>query len=141
MQTETETIIMLVGNCGSGKTMLGRSLAGRLGAQFVDDPKGIEDVTRFLNQHRTIVIADPWLCLVDVRQRATAQLKEFCPEAQLLWYFFENNPEQCRKNIERRLDKYCGARPVDYKYFADHYEFPAELLRYFPLIPVWKGVL
>ena len=85
---------------GSGKTHLAYSIPN---AFVIDDIQSIESIREAIsNNHHHIAITDPNLCESVTRKAAETILSEFSEEID--WIFFENNPEQCRKNVELRND-------------------------------------
>lgn len=96
--------IMVVGLPGSGKTHFAKSLMND-DSFFIDDPKDFQkDVLDRINltNSKRIIIADPWLCLETVRDKAIQLILTNYPNAEISWIFFENNYAACVANIIRR---------------------------------------
>lgn len=89
----TKQATLLIGLPGSGKTYLGKNLTGF----FIDDPKEKPELN-----HDKLVIADPNLCMENVRKKAISYLQESGYEVSFI--YFENDPKQCLKNVENRND-------------------------------------
>jgi hypothetical protein len=88
---------VLVGLPGCGKSYYGRALLKSLNKSiFLDDIKDFSEVILSRCFYDNIIIADPWLCDDKIRKLAVEKL----PGAY--WLFWENDPEQCWKNIQGR---------------------------------------
>lgn len=98
------SINLIVGLPGSGKT----HLAWDIGGYVVDDIKDMSDLPDTI-EHDTWTITDPNFCNAKTIEIAKSQLKH---HAKGLGYsnvvfnihYFENNPDQCRKNVRYRND-------------------------------------
>lgn len=112
-------ITFLVGLPGSGKTHYGNLLAEDPNVVYIDDISVREDPMREIQlamgvEH--ILISDVFLCREEERKKAIrvvrriAALERFDYEVD--WVFFENNPEQCLKNVAYR-DKQGDHRAVN----------------------------
>ena len=104
-------IILLVGLPGSGKTELAKSLKERLGnvsrsVRIIDDPDENTDLS-LIKDSEIAIISDVNLCDSSIYKQAIDRLaREFdkhLHEVQAL--FFENDEEQCKKNILYRQSK------------------------------------
>jgi predicted kinase len=96
--------ILLVGLPGSGKSYFGNNS----GHPFLDDVTQTGELyrvvpTRLLSSG-TIVLSDYGFIFPDVRHNAVAYLKGVNYECQIQWLVWENDPEQCWRNIETRND-------------------------------------
>ena len=93
------TVIIIVGLSGSGKTHLANQLANS-DTVIIDDPKDMAEVNNNLSDN--VIITDPNLCIEVYRNAA----KEFFTSKgyKIEWIYFENNKEQCLKNVLYRND-------------------------------------
>lgn len=94
--------ILIVGLPGSGKTTHGKQIAKRENCLFVDDIN-VRTLPLVEENKGTVVIADVWFCEEKTRTRAVKMLNEMGYD-DIEWLFFENNPDQCRKNVAKRAD-------------------------------------
>lgn len=103
-------IVMIVGLPGSGKTHLG----DKMRIPFFDDFSliGKEDFLKAIGNFNIpkIAVADVFLCREKDRIAAEKWLKETFPDVELEWIFFENSPEKCYKNVERRIKEGDGRK-------------------------------
>ena|SRR5260370_41561893 len=110
-------LIVVVGLPGSGKTTIMKSLkqAGRVNEIFDDYQAGttgdVKDPrsSRYYSSLLAALRAGKAAAVSDVRYCVHAELHRFLaavlaeiPEVELELYYFENDPEQCRKNIIKR---------------------------------------
>ena len=102
-------IIFLVGLPGSGKTYLGKQLESDT-SLFIDDISISNDGLTSLinainsNNYKTIIVADVFLCKHFERILAFSFLRYINYSGDIEWIFFENDPEKCLKNVEKRAD-------------------------------------
>jgi len=94
-------VTFIVGLPGSGKTHLGNSMQDVL---FIDDVSisGLEVIEK--NKDKNLAIADVYLCIEELRAKAVVTICKMIPDCVIDWIFFENDPEQCLKNVERRTE-------------------------------------
>jgi predicted kinase len=104
-----ERIVLVVGLPGSGKSVFARQLAQAQGYIWLDDPsvglshEQLVQRLRALNASASgLAISDPLLCYAHNREAAIEVLRACCPQAQLEWVYFENDPEQCLANALAR---------------------------------------
>ena len=105
MPKPSQKVLLLVGLPGSGKSHEARSLRAE-GWYVVDDPDpltGRDDIAAALAAGQNVVIADTHLCRPSNRRKAEAYFCQY-PEVELLWTFFENDVDACRRNIAYRAD-------------------------------------
>lgn len=95
-------VTFIVGLPGSGKSYLGNSMEN---VHFIDDVSmvGLKAIEK--HKDKDLVIADVYLCLEEEREKAVRTIKRLIPDCQINWIFFENNPEQCLKNVCRRMQQ------------------------------------
>jgi len=99
-------ITLIAGLPGSGKSFLGTEMA-KNGSSFIDDISmiGIVPLENAIKKYEHIIIADVFLCEERTRELAVKRLKSLgIKKKEIEWIFFENNPEKCLKNVERRDD-------------------------------------
>jgi hypothetical protein len=114
-------IIAIVGLPGSGKTYLGNRLAKENGYEFIDDIdiEGKKRLLAILKEGNDCIISDPNFIFEDIRNKAILSLAE---NLNIEWMFFENDPEQCLKNVEYRND---GRKVKDFiSMFSKYYIIP-----------------
>jgi len=94
-------ITFIVGLPGSGKSCLGNEMINE-NTVFLDDISklGVEKIIE--NKDKDLVISDVYLCLDDERMKAINVINKLIPDCKINWIYFENNPGQCLKNVERR---------------------------------------
>jgi hypothetical protein len=86
----------------SGKSYLGNQIEHEL---FIDDISvngGLECLNGLDDYEEEIIISDVFLCLQKNREKATEIITKLYPKATIEWIFFENNPDKCFKNLEKR---------------------------------------
>lgn len=91
-------ITLIIGLPGSGKTHYGEKLAKERSAFFIDDISDYDDLCSALLYFNHVIISDPNLCDPNVEKAAVNSLKE----NEIEKIYFENNPEACKANIDRR---------------------------------------
>lgn len=123
-------ITCIAGLPGSGKTTLCRRLSGA-GVAIFDDPTDLAEIARCGGDH--IYIADSRFCLEESRRNAVAALGRLFPEAEIEFWFFENDPSRCLRNAEARDD---GRSVRGYITFLSRcYRIPNGS----KIMPVWAG--
>jgi hypothetical protein len=71
---------------------------------IIDDPKDFyADVVRKIVPGSLHLISDCHLCLPRVRKNAEVRLRSEELMAEFRYVFFENDPEQCLRNLEARM--------------------------------------
>lgn len=126
-------IILIIGLPGSGKTHLGQKLQCELPKSlFIDDASSTlfnYEIWNLANScdYENIILADCYLC---ISAHLEAALNMFINH-NVTRIYFENNPEQCLKNVQNRDN-----RNVDgwIKYLAVEYIIPHNV----NMIPVYK---
>ena len=133
-------IIILVGNCGSGKTsyIFNSGLLNTLSDPvIVDDLVCQEDMQQFmtaLEDHRDIVLADPFLC---IPKDFTNMMSRIPEKYEKIILYFENDLSACLDNCEkRRRETGKIVSPEFVRRLWTEYNPPESE----PLIPVWKNV-
>ena len=96
-------ILFIVGLPGSGKSVMAKKINKDNGDKYyiIDDPKNFnEDIKPYLD--RDLIITDSNLCFQKNRDAAVAQIKKLLPDSKIDWIFFDNDPEACLANAQRR---------------------------------------
>jgi len=97
-------IVVIVGLPGSGKTILGKELESK-GYYFIDDIS-VCGLNKFLDavkyQIDKIALSDCFLCKKKDREKCTVFLSKYTDNIE--WIFFENNPQKCYLNVDKRND-------------------------------------
>ncbi len=103
-------VILIAGLPGSGKSVLGRTLAAEKRYALLDDASYVLKGAKldsylhtYLNE-QGLVITDPYLCLTGAIESARAMLKQFFGSVEIKVIAFENNPAQCLENVRARND-------------------------------------
>lgn len=127
-------ITFIVGLPGSGKTHLGNQLLDLQGGVFLDDISTLNQIKESMGQD--IIISDVFLCRKKERDKATRMINKIAKEAgfqyDIEWVFFENNPEQCLKNVEYREKQGDKRRVTDFiNAMSLEYTIPTD-------VPQWK---
>jgi ribosomal protein S14 len=111
-------IVFVVGLPGSGKSFyIGKHYKHLPSSQRPEDfmkyamnnelkftkSRHYQDLCRVLKGNGTFVISDIWLCKECFRNEAIEAIGKIRPlkEIAIFWKCFENNPEQCKRNIEK----------------------------------------
>lgn len=97
-------IYCLAGLPGSGKTYLGMKISEKENAILIDDISSTDHLAKVLEENRNIVIADPHFCNSKIRNIAELFIKKHSSYAEIIWIYFENNPQKCLNNVEYRND-------------------------------------
>ena len=104
-------ITFIVGLPGSGKTHLGDRLSDLQGVIHIDDISTkcnpLDKLKVLMGQD--MIISDVFLCREKERIKAVECINRIAKETgfkyDIEWIFFENNPEQCLKNVKFREKK------------------------------------
>jgi predicted kinase len=94
-------VTVIVGLPGSGKSHYINEHADK-DTMIVDDPKHISELPDKLTSN--LIIADCHLCKPKSREALNNILDIRYPKAEIEYIFFENNPDQCLKNVKHRND-------------------------------------
>jgi shikimate kinase len=104
---QMKNIYLLVGLPSSSKTSIANQLKNKFGGTLIDDPKSFNDQIKPIldqNQDDIFYICDPHLCEKSILEKAINRLQSELDNCQIKLIFFENNPDQCRKNVAARND-------------------------------------
>jgi hypothetical protein len=111
-------ITFLVGLPGSGKTHYGNQICDSGVGVYLDDISVMDDPLDSIKTYMGwphILISDVFLCREQEREKAVRTVQKIAAaegcEYDLEWVFFENNPDQCLKNVAHRA-KQGDTRPV-----------------------------
>lgn len=142
MRTQVK-IIVPVSMPGGGKSYLANKLhQDNPDIVVVDDPVEFDEIanaiaTVALKGSGAVVICDCFLCELRFRNKEEHRIRSEFPEYDFnfVYYFFENNPDQCRKNAAYRASK-GDTRNVEgsIRRFTENYDVPEGV----KLIPIWK---
>ena len=95
--------ICLVGLPGSGKTHYGK----QLGYPFLDDLTqcgGLGALFFLDSPAQFVLISDFSFIFEDTRNITARTLRENYPDCEIKWVVWENNPDLCWENVQRRND-------------------------------------
>ena len=100
-------VTFIAGLPGSGKTHLAQSLASQcdpVHVWYVDDITSTDDlVGPFGSAYiKHLIVTDPHFCRPTTRPLAEGVIWEWY-KLPVHWIFFENNPQQCRRNVMHRI--------------------------------------
>jgi hypothetical protein len=128
------TFKVLVGLPGSGKTYLGETyFVKELGLLFFDDlAQRFRLDSLFPTGNYSIVVSDYSFIMADVRKKLVAKLNEMFGECSVEWWVWENDPEKCWENIERRGD----GRVISKGFLLEsskQYTYPENFTAFFPV--------
>lgn len=134
-------IIFLIGLPGSGKTYYANNYLRNNHNYFIDD-FSVNDIEWCLEDFKKsgknqLIISDPNLCLVS-QESAKESIKKMLNEIkefEFLFLYFENNPEQCIKNIAHRNDDRCIFEKSIRELWSKNYIIPENAV----VFPVYKA--
>lgn len=95
-------IIAVIGLPGSGKSYYLDKFKNNPDYIIIDDPKNISEIP--VDVDKNILIADCHLCRKEVLNSFKQVINKILPKHSIELVFFENNPNQCLKNVEYRND-------------------------------------
>jgi broad-specificity NMP kinase len=97
----SNVIILIAGLPGSGKSTLAKKINSQNNYKFtiIDDPKNFEQISSKIKEN--LIITDPHLCFEKNRLNAVKKIKNLNPNCEIVWLFFENNPNLCLRNSTR----------------------------------------
>lgn len=125
-----KTIALIVGLAGSGKTYLGKNLSKISKATLIDDIKDKDLILQVLEEKDEVIVTDPHLIDPKARDAAEQFLKANIKNIEIIWIFFDNDPEQCIKNVQKRND---GRKVLEFiKESTKRYKIP-EGIHTFPV--------
>jgi adenylate kinase family enzyme len=128
---EKSKVILICGLPGSGKTFLGKKLSKSLNIEYIDDINSKDRLVELLNDNKSCIISDPHFVKSNVRILAEEFIAKY--NVNIEWLFFENNPEQCLKNVNKRND---GRKVSSFiKCLTKEYIIPDGV----NIISVWNG--
>lgn len=121
------TFIVFVGLPASGKTYLSNYLSKKYKIKLLDDPKLLVNIMNFMDSHDSGIIADPNLCINDLRKYFKAEVyKRYKSSKKLKFIYFEHNLNQCLINDQKRPKK--NQAQNDIFYFGSLYRVPSKSL-------------
>lgn len=102
--------VLIAGNCGSGKSYVAKLLNKKWGGYIIDDPSvpskntNIDkELDKIPDGIDLVFITDPFFCLQKVQESAEEKLRGRF-ECAIAWIILDNDPVQCRINVEARND-------------------------------------
>ncbi len=100
-------VTFIAGLPGSGKTHLAQSLASQydpVDVWYVDDITSTDDLVGTFGSAyiKHLIVTDPHFCRPTTRPLAEGVIWEWY-KLPVDWIFFENNPQQCRRNVMHRI--------------------------------------
>lgn len=109
-------IVLICGLPGSGKTILAYQLASEHSNSLVIDDPSINGVPEIINieDYNHVFIPDPAFCKTNTRIAAIQLLTNMYKNVSIKSVFFENNPEQCIKNSQKRIEQEPNKRVESY---------------------------
>lgn len=126
-------IVLICGLPGSGKTTLAHQLASEHSNSLViDDPSinGIQEINN-IEDYDYVFIPDPAFCKTNTRIAAIQLLTNMYRNVSIKSVFFENNPEQCIKNSQKRIKQEPKKRVESYiQYLTLWYNIPSNSIVY-----------
>jgi predicted kinase len=144
-------VVFVAGLPGSGKSEYVCKLTKDIGGEPIHDFKNeainnnpnfnfsrhFERLIAGLNAGRTFVVADVGFCSTQSRRQANEFVRQLAPGAEIKWCFFENEPEQCKRNARARAEVTPRdlQREIDLiEYYSPHYYIPPGSTT----MPVWR---
>ncbi|MBI1877489.1 MAG: AAA family ATPase [Chloroflexi bacterium] len=142
-------LVIVVGLPGSGKTFNLPRFKKEHNAEYLRDSfkknafhdsgwitnsRHYVDLISQLRNGNNCIIADIDFCREEAREEAMAAIQYHVPGVEVQWICFENNPDQCRKNVISSKRAVEGRLPR-IEEFTKLYTYPPEAL----LIPVGDG--
>ncbi len=95
-------ITIIIGLPGSGKSFLINNEFNDPSYTIVDDPMKPDDIPSTFEKH--LVIADCRLCRPKILESFYSMVEKKFGDVKVNKIYFENNPQQCLKNVEYRND-------------------------------------
>src|SRR5437879_1556954 len=107
-------LVIVVGLPGSGKTFHLPRLKQEYNAKYLRDSfkknafhgsswitssRHYVDLIGHLRDGHSCIISDIDFCKMEAREEAVEAIRYHVPDVEIRWICFENNPEQCRKNV------------------------------------------
>lgn len=100
---QVKIIEFVIGLPGSGKTFLLVDFA-KQGYDVYDDIKSLDEIKVISPTSNYICLSSPMFCDNEILLRAVSAARVKFSNAVPFFTFFENDPENCWKNIQRRND-------------------------------------
>lgn len=98
-------VTFIVGLPGSGKSHLVSEMVKVENAVVFDDKYKPIDCLTAISQGVNVIVADPLLCPAKDQQSVAKSLRNLYENLNVHWIYFENDPEACLANVERRAAK------------------------------------
>lgn len=113
---ESHFVHFVVGLPGSGKSWYINNVLNKNNEYkyVVDDPQDLILIRQAILEGATIVVADPHLCNTKTRESAFTLFQD--NGYSIYATYFDNDPEQCKKNIELRDDERSIGDLAAFKY-------------------------
>jgi hypothetical protein len=100
-------ITLIIGLCGSGKTVLANQLRRKTGARIFESPckrKTFPEILECLGRGEDCIVEEISLCFLPTREKI-AQPLSGVNDLQVEWICFENDIESANWNVEHRTNK------------------------------------
>lgn len=97
-----ERVILIVGMPGSGKTQLGNKMIEEIeDSVFFDSVTNdaeMEHIKNACSSYKTVIMASPFMCVDNARERAAKFFKEINKKVKITWKFFDYDVNGCINN-------------------------------------------
>ncbi len=113
------SLVIIIGLPGSGKTFLSKKYSEYvIFDDFIDNyfsGQVVNELNKIKNGNKVCLI-DPRLCLPNIFKRYMIEFQKYVNNDNILLILFENNPQQCIKNVANRTDGKRNIESTIFKY-------------------------